>query len=110
MFTQLVHQRTKMALVVKAHMEFSSDKPEIHTTGFETIYLEEPEDESSISSRNEELREGSFPQISSVESIDPSQFLQEEMFVEEERFVSWSFIKRKQYCFIKKFSWHSLLL
>jgi hypothetical protein len=83
-------------------MEFPSDKPEIHTTGFETIYLEEPEDESSISSRNEELREGSFPQISSVESIDPSQFLQEEMFVEEERFVSWSFNERKLYCFNKK--------
>ncbi len=99
MFTQLVHQHIKMALVVKAHMEFSSDKTEIHTTGFETIYLEEPEDESSISNRNEELREGSFPQISSVESIDPSQFLQEEMFVEEERFVIWSFNKKEQYWF-----------
>ena len=76
-----------MALALKQRREFPSDLTEKQSVGFETVFLEEAEDDSFASCRDEEQGENIFPQIINVESIDPSQFLQEEMFVEEERCV-----------------------
>ena len=41
------------------------------------------------------MKDNSLPRNKNVESFDPTQFLQEEMFVEEERFVLRSTYKIK---------------
>jgi len=66
------HTRSRnMAVVLTPRGEFSGESKSQQIGDFHTVYLEESSDE-----------------ISSVGSIDPAQFLQEEMLVEEERLVN----------------------
>jgi hypothetical protein len=74
-----------MAVVTPRPEMLSVKKDE--TGDFHAVYIEEDGDDSINTHHGEDDGEDSLPQISSVESIDPTQFLQEEMFVEEDRFV-----------------------
>ena len=77
-----------MAVVLTPRGEFSGESKSQQIGDFHTVYLEESSDESYSKDHDEEAGNDSLPQISSVGSIDPAQFLQEEMLVEEERLVN----------------------
>jgi hypothetical protein len=75
-----------MAEVLSPRVSYSGEEFDRNSGGFHAVFLQE-HDVEPINNECVDEEDISFPKITSVESLDPTQFLQEEMFVEDERFV-----------------------
>jgi hypothetical protein len=75
-----------MAEVLSPCVNYSGENSERNSRGFHAVYIHEHDGEP-INNESVDEEDYSFPKIASVESLDPTQFLQEEMFIEDERQV-----------------------
>ena len=97
-----------MAEVISPRVILKSENYDGESGGFHAVYIQEPEDDSNSCRRHEEEEDNSLPRNANVESFDPTQFLQEEMFVEEERFVLRSIYKIKLKPFLTHMNLYNL--